>query len=110
MMKTHLIVVGQSDDFNVKWTRKLIDLCPTIDSHGNFTFNIVVDSHRVEIKTHDMNYLIERAEKNTRPKGRGSLTTDEAKIYIKEQDGKETLVAIVTHIHTRKYAPMYDDV
>ncbi len=110
MVKTHLIVTEQNDDYRVKWVKKLIDLYPIIDSYGNFTFNIVVDGHRVEIKTHDMNYLIERAKKNTRPKGRGALTTDEAKIYIKEQSGKETLVAIVTHIHTRKYAPMYDEI
>ena len=49
------------------------------------------------------------AMKSTYPRGRGALTVDKARIYIKEEDGGEKLLGVVTHKHIRKYAPMYDE-
>ena len=42
-------------------------------------------------------------------KGRASVTYDQSRIYIKTTNGEE-LIGIITLTHTRKYAPMYDEV
>lgn len=50
------------------------------------------------------------AKRLTRPKGRSAITTDTARIYIKEEDDKETLLGVLTHNHVKTYAQMYDKV
>ena len=108
-VKTHLIVTEQSDQFKVKWVKRIPETNPQFSSGGHLMFTIVVDNKRIQVNTLDMTYLIERAKKNTYPRGRGTLTTDRALIYIKEQGDVDTLVAIVNHVHLRKYAPMFDE-
>ena len=109
LVKTHLIVTEQSDNYKVNWVKRIIETNPEFDDSGNLIFTIVVDNKRITVKTLDMVYLVERAKKNTYPRGRGSVTTDKALIYIKEKGDKDTLIAIVNHTHLRKYAPMYDE-
>jgi hypothetical protein len=46
----------------------------------------------------------------TYPKGRAAVTTDNAYIYIKEQDNGEKLLGTLTHDRIKKFAPMYDKV
>ena len=43
----------------------------------------------------------------TTPKGRQAVTTDSARIYIKEESGNEVLLGIVTHIRTKTFTPVY---
>ena len=44
----------------------------------------------------------------THPKGQQAVTTDIARIYIKEENGKETFLGKVVHNHVKKYQQMYD--
>ena len=46
----------------------------------------------------------------TNPKGRASVTTDTSRIFIKEENGNEKLLGILTHNHVKQYAQMYDKV
>lgn len=41
---------------------------------------------------------------------RQAVTTDKARIYIVEEDGKETLIGVLTHNNVKQYAPMFDPV
>ena len=107
-VKTHLIVTDQWDEYSVKWIKRLVDVNPKLDSYGYPTFYLVSNNGRVEVKTFDMAYLVRYAKNFTRPKGRGSCSTDKGLILILEEQG-ETLMATVEHNHFRKYAPMYDE-
>lgn len=107
--KTHLIVIDQYDEYEVKWVHRLVDTNPKLDERGYPTFAILSNKGRMELKTFDMNYLEKQAKKFTYPRGRGALTTDKGYIYIKEEN-EEVLVAVVTHRHIRKYAPMFDEI
>lgn len=111
LVKTHLIVTDQWDDYEVRWIKKLSSIeNPKLDESGYPIFAILSNKGRMEIKTFDMNYLETSAKKFTLPRGRGSLTQDKGYIYIKTVDGDEILLAVVTHSHYRKYAPMFDDI
>ena len=44
----------------------------------------------------------------TYPRGRQAVTTDVARIYIKEEDGNEKLIGKVIHNHIKTYKPVYD--
>ena len=108
LVKTHLIVTDQWDDYIVKWVKRLIDVKPTFDENGYPTFIVVAGGMRAEMKTRDV-FKVERFAKSaTFPHGRGSFTQDQGYIFIKEEK-EETLMAIVTHNHIRKYSPMYDE-
>lgn len=109
LVKTHLIVTDQYDEYEVNWVKRLVDSKPKLDEHGFPTFSVVTNKGRIDIKTFDINYLEKRAKAYTFPKGRGAVTSDKGYIYIKEEEG-EVLLAVVSHTHIRKYAPMYDDI
>lgn len=108
LVKTHLIVKDQWDEYDIRWVKRIIDVNPILDKYGYPTFAIVSNQGRVELKTFDMAYLTNYAKGWTLPKGRGARTTDKGFIYIKEAQG-EVLMAVVEHNHIRKYAPMYDE-
>lgn len=44
----------------------------------------------------------------TEPRGRAAVTTDRARIYIKQIDNSEKLIGILTHDKIKTFAPMYD--
>lgn len=109
LVKTHLIVTDQWDDYSIKWVRRLIDTNPVLDNYGYPTFVVISGGcGRVEIKTLNIFEVEKHAKRLTLPMGRGSLTTDTARIYIKE-DKQEVLIGYVVQNHFRKYAPMYDE-
>lgn len=110
LVKTHLIITEQNDDYEVKWHGRLIDTNPDLSKNGVPIFIIISSCGRIELNTIDMLYIEKIAKKFTQPKGRGALTKDTANIYIKEADGNEKLIGCIVHNHIRKYAPMYDEI
>lgn len=111
MVKTHLIVTDQYDEYGMNWVGRLIDIKPKIDRQGMLEFAFVSSCGRMEVKTSfDMKYITKLAQKFTYPRGRQSVTTDKCWVYIKTEDGGETLIAVAKHDHIKKYAPMFDPV
>lgn len=109
MVKTHLIVTDVHEEYFVDWCGKLMDTKPLFKNNMP-VFVIVGADGRSEINTIDIRSLEETAKKMTRPRGRQAVTTDTARIYIKEEDGKEKLMGRVTHSHVKQYQQMYDPV
>ena len=110
LVKTHLIVTGQRDNYTVKWTGRLMDANIEFNKDNLPVFVILSKNKRIEMPTLDMVAVENTAKKVTEPRGRGALTTDKAFIYVKERGGKEKLLGSVTHDHYRDYAPMFDEV
>lgn len=108
LVKTHLIVTDQYEDYRIDWYNRLIDCNPKF-KNGLPIFIVISSTGRREMNTFNIKDIEKVALKSTYPRGRGSVTTDKARIYIKEDDDNEKLLGIVTHNHIRKYAPMYDD-
>ena len=108
LVKTHLIVVDQYDEYKVRWTKRLIETKPKLNENGLPVFIVASSKGRIEVPTLNMNYLEKMAKKFTYPRGRGSITTDKGYIYIKEEDN-EVLIGVVEHNHIRKYSQMYDE-
>lgn len=110
LVKTHLIITDQYDDYEVKYVAKLIDLTPSLTSHNSMSFVIVSRNSRYEVNTNDFKFLEEMAKKLTITRGKEAYTEGTSRIHIKEKGDKETLLAIVRRKHYRVFAPMYDDV
>ena len=110
MVKTHLIIKDIHEEYHMNWCGKLFDAKPALNENGMPTFIIVGSQSRIELNTIDINYLERCAKKLTSPKGRGAVSTDKAYIYIKEIDGNEKLLGILTHKRVKTFAPMYDKV
>ena len=109
LVKTHLIVTGQSDNFKTEWKKSILSIEKPILTDGLLNYVIVTKEKRVEMKELDPMKVEKCAKKLTWPRGRGALTTDLAKIYVKTERGEE-LIGIVTHNHIRDYAPMFDEI
>ena len=109
LVKTHLIVTGQWEEYDVKWCGRLIDTNPVL-KNGMPIFVVAGSNGRMELNTIDMKLIEKWGKKMTYPRGRKAVTTDKAYIYIKEVNGNEKLVCVVTHNHIKKYASMYDRV
>lgn len=107
-LKTHLIIKDIHNEYHMNWCGKFIDTNPLLDKQGLPIFVIVGSQSRVEVATIDMNYLEELSKKLTFPKGRSAISKDTARIYIKEVNGNEKLMGILTHRRIKKFAPMYD--
>ena len=107
MLKTHLIVTDVHDEYFVDWCGKIANTKPLFKNNMP-VFAIVSSESRMEVNTIDMKRLEHCAKLITRPRGRKAVTTDVAHIYIKEEDGKETLIGRVIHNHVKKYQQMYD--
>ena len=110
MVKTHLIITDIHNEYHVNWCGKIRDAKPAFSKKGLPIFAIVGSGGRIEVSTGDMTYLEKCAKLLTHPKGRSAITADEAKIYIKEVDGNEKLLGILTHKRVKTFAPMYDKV
>lgn len=109
LIKTHLIITSIHEEYSIKWCGRIIDTNPVL-KNGKPIFVVIGRDSRVELNTIDMKQIENCAKRLTRPKGHAAVTTDQAFIYIKEVDEKETCIGIVTHKHIKKYAPMYDQV
>ena len=107
MLKTHLIVTDVHEEYFVKWCGNIINTKPLL-KNGMPIFIIISSDSRVELNTINIKWIEESAKKITHPRGKKAVTTDIARIYIKEEDGKETLLGRVIHNHVKQYKQMYD--
>lgn len=109
LIKTHLIVTDIHEEYHIDWCGKIMDANPKFKNNKPI-FIIVGSQSRIELNTADMKRIEKCAKTMTNPKGRSSITTDTARIFIKEKDGNEKLLGILIHNHIKQYAPMYDKV
>lgn len=107
MVKTHLICTGISDEYFIKWCGKMIDAKPFL-KNGLPVFIVVGTDGRMELNTIDIKTIEHCAKSMSHPRGRESITSDCARIYILEEDGSETLMGKVFHNHVKQYQQMYD--
>lgn len=108
-IKTHLIITDIHSEYDVNWCGRLVDVSPKLEN-GLPVFVIVSSDVRVELNTVNMRHIEDCAKRLTNPKGRQAVTTDVARIYIKEVNDNEVLMGIVTHRKVKTFAPMYDKV
>lgn len=107
MLKTHLIVTDVHEEYIVDWCGKIADTKPLFKNNMPI-FIIISSNSRVELNTIDIKRIEECAKRITNPRGRRAITTDIARIYIKEEDGKEKFIGRVIHNHVKQYQQMYD--
>lgn len=108
-IKTHLIIKDIHSEYDVNWCGRLVNVTPKLEN-GLPVFVIIGSDARVELNTIDMRRIEDCAKRLTNPKGRQAVTTDTARIYVKEADGNEVLMGVVTHRKVKTFAPMYDKV
>ena len=108
MVKTHLIITDIHEEYHMNWCGKLFDAKPLFNEKGMPIFAIIGSQSRMNVSTLDINYLEECAKRLTHPKGRSAISSDVARIYIKEIDGNEKLLGVLTHKRVKSFAPMYD--
>ena len=108
-VKTHLIITDIHNEYHMNWCGRIIDAKSMLEN-GLPTFIVVGTGGRMEINTVDMARLERAAKMLTHPKGRSAVTSDVARIYIKEIDGHEMLLGVMTLKNIKTFAPMYDKV
>ena len=109
MVKTHLIITDIHDEYHMNWCGKIAEAKPLL-KNGLPLFIIIGTKGRLELNTIDMKHLERSAKLMTRPKGRSAITTDTARIYIKEADGNDFLLGVLTHKNIKTFSPMHDKV
>ena len=109
MVKTHLIITDIHDEYHMNWCGKIVEAKPLL-KNGLPLFIIIGTKGRLELNTIDMKQLERSAKLLTRPKGRSAITTDTARIYIKEADGNDFLLGVLTHKNVKTFSPMHDKV
>lgn len=109
LVKTHLIITDIHNEYHMNWCGKIAEAKPQLQ-HGLPVFVIIGSEKRLEINSIDMKYIEHCAKLLTRPKGRSAVSIDTARIYIKEVDGNEMLLGIMTHKNIKTFAPMFDKV
>lgn len=108
-IKTHLIITDIHEKYHIEWCGKIADIKPKF-INGKPLFIIISSESRVELNTTDMVELERRAKFITEPRGRGAVSTDTARIYIREENGHDKLLGRVIHDRVKTYAPMFDKV
>lgn len=108
-IKSHLICNGTHHEYHIKWTGKIANTKPKIQN-GLPIFIVIGSEGRMELNTTDMNRIEKCAKLMTNPHGRSSVSSDTARIYIKEENGKEALMGTLVHNYVKEYVPMYDTV
>lgn len=109
LVKTHLIITDVHEEYDMNWCGKIIDAKPRfVDNKPVFV--IIGSTSRMELNTTDMKRIEDCAKLMTHPRGRAAITKDVARIYIKEVDGNEKLLGVLTHKHVKSFAPMFDKV
>ena len=109
MIKTHLIITDIHNEYHMNWCGKLANAKPLLKD-GVPTFIIVGSKGRVEVNTTDFNHLERCAKLLTHPRGRSAISADLSQVFVKEVDGNEMLLGILTHKNIKTFAPMYDKV
>ena len=109
LVKTHLIITDIHNEYHMNWCGKLINAKPLLKD-GIPTFIVVGSKGRMEVNTTDLNHLERCAKLLTHPKGRSAVSTDLSQVFIKEVDGNEMLLGILTHKNVKTFAPMFDKV
>ena len=109
LIKTHLIITDIHDEYRIKWVGKILDTKPKI-KNGKPVFVVIGGGGRIELNTTDMGMIERCAKRLTRPRGRGAVSTDSARIFIQEEDDNEKLMGVVIHDRIKNFAPMYDKV
>ena len=109
MVKTHLIITDIHDEYHMNWCGKIANANPLL-KNGLPLFIIIGTKGRLELNTIDMKQLERSAKLLTRPKGRSAITIDTARIYIKEVDGNDFLLGVLTHKNVKTFSPMHDKV
>lgn len=109
LVKSHLIITDIHDEYDMNWCGKIIEAQPMLQN-GLPIFIIIGTRGRIELNTIDMNWIERTAKLLTYPKGRSAVSTDTSRIYIKEVDGNEMLLGVLTHKNIKTFAPMYDKV
>ena len=109
LIKSHLIVTDVHEEYHIKWVGKILDTKPKF-KNGKPIFVVAGGGGRMELNTTDMMRVEKCAKLCTKPRGRSAVTTDTARIFIKEEDDNEKLLGIVVHNHVKTYAPMFDKV
>ena len=105
--KPQFVVTDIENDFYTKWCGKIIDAKPAI-KNGKPIFIIISSQHRIELNTIDLKYVEKIAKRMTYPKGRQAITSDSARIYIKEETDNEMLLGVVFHTRIKTFAQIYD--
>ena len=103
--KPRFIVKDIEDNFHMNWCGKIIDSNPII-KNGKPIFVIIGSHNRLELNTIDFNYIEKCAKRMTFPKGRQAETFDSARIYIKEQNGNEMLMGVLSHLRSKTFVPV----
>lgn len=106
-VNTHPIVSEIHEEYHINWCGKIMNTHPKL-KNGEPIFFVRGSKGCIELNTTDMEYIERTAKKLTYPRGRAAITTDQAYIYIVEENNKKTLLGIVTHNHIKKYNQMYD--
>ena len=109
MLKTHLIITDIHNEYHMDWCGKIAKAKPKLEN-GLPVFIIIGSKGRIELNTIDMNRLERAAKALTYPKGKSAISVDTSRIYIKEEDGNEMLLGVLTHKNIKTFAPMFDKV
>jgi hypothetical protein len=108
-VKTHLIITDIHDEYHMNWCGKIANAKPYL-KNGLPLFIIIGTGGRLELNTIDMKHLEKSAKLLTRPKGRSAVNKDTARIYIREADGNDLLLGVLTHKNVKTFAPMHDKI
>ena len=109
LLKTHLIITDIHDEYHMNWCGKIAEAKPLLKD-GLPVFVIIGSRSRLELNTIDMKRLENSAKLLTHPKGRSAVSVDTSRIYIKETDGNDFLLGVMTHKNIKTFAPMHDKV
>ena len=108
-VKTHLIITDIHDEYHMNWCGKIANAKPYL-KNGLPLFIIIGTGGRLELNTIDMKHLEKSAKLLTRPKGRSAVNKDTSRIYIREVDGNDLLLGVLTHKNVKTFAPMHDKI
>ena len=108
-IKTHLIITDIHDEYHMNWCGKIANAKPQL-KNGLPIFVIIGTRGRIELNTIDIAQLENTAKLLTYPKGRSAISKDTSRVYIKEVDGNEMLLGVLTHKNVKTFSPMYDKV
>ena len=108
-IKTHLIITDIHDEYHMNWCGKIANAKPYL-KNGLPLFIIIGTGGRLELNTIDIKHLEKSAKLLTRPKGRSAVSKDTARIYIREVDGNDLLLGVLTHKNVKTFSPMHDKI
>jgi hypothetical protein len=109
MIKSHLIITDIHNEYHMDWCGMVADAKPALKD-GLPIFVIIGTRGRIELNTIDMKRIESAAKTLTYPKGKSAVSIDKARIYIKEEDGNDFLLGVMTHKNVKTFAPMFDKV